>query len=68
MGNGKAKEARLTDAQWEDFKKEITSIIYTFGGILFTPLIILVAIGYGIKAGILVTVEKTLELLKGWEV
>lgn len=71
MANGKVKEStvqQVQDIQWEEFKKQITSIIYTFGAILFTPIIILVALGYGLKAGILVTVEKTLALLKGWEV
>jgi len=54
------------DQEWEDFKKQITEVVSVFGVILFTPVIILIGVGYGIRAGVIAGVEKTLEMLKSF--
>jgi hypothetical protein len=70
MSNGKAQTiegaAAAEDKQWEDLKKQIREIVTLFGGLVFAPVIILVGICYGIRAGLIVGTEKTLHLLKGW--
>lgn len=62
--NGTVQAAQ--DQEWEDLKKQITEIVRLFGGLLFTPVIILVGAAYGIRAGVIAGVEKTLEMLKSW--
>ena len=59
-------QAIATDPEWEDLKKQINEVVRLFGGLLFMPVIILVGVGYGIRAGVIAGFEKTLEMLKHW--
>ena len=66
MANGKAQAIKAEDQEWADFKKQITEIIRLLGSLLFTPGFILIGICYGLRAGLIVGTEKTLELFKSW--
>uniref|UniRef100_A0A6H1ZVJ5 Uncharacterized protein n=1 Tax=viral metagenome TaxID=1070528 RepID=A0A6H1ZVJ5_9ZZZZ len=63
MANGKAA---AIDKEWEEMKKQISSVTSLFGWLLFVPVMFLVGIAYGIKTGIIAGAEKTLELMKAW--
>ena len=62
MANGKA----VSEKEWKELKAQLSDVIRLFGGLLFFPVILLVAIGYGIRAGIIVGTEKFLEMLEAW--
>ncbi len=67
MVNGKATKAEAqTEKEWLEWKAELSEFVHVFGGLLFSPIIFLVGISYGLKAGIVVCLEKTLQMLKGW--
>lgn len=57
----------IKDEEWDNLRKRLRSVIMIGGGLLFFPLVLLLGIAYGIKAGLLVTVEETLSMLKAWE-
>jgi hypothetical protein len=65
MANGKAI-SKSDEKEWMMYKAQVTEVVHVFGGLLFSPIILLVGIGYGLRAGIVVCLEKTLEMLKGW--
>jgi hypothetical protein len=65
MANGKAQAAAI-DQEWEELKRQITDFTKVFGFLLFIPVILLLGLGYGIRAGIIVGAERTLEMLKSW--
>jgi hypothetical protein len=65
MANGKAQAAAV-DQEWEELKRQITDITKVFGFLLFIPVILLLGLGYGIRAGVIAGAEKTLEMLKSW--
>ena len=55
------------EKEWEELKKQLMSIIRLFGGLLFVPTAgLLVAVGYGAKAGLLALIEKLLEIMRYW--
>lgn len=67
----KSVEIQATeDAEAEAWKKNVKEAIYLVGGILFTPVIILVGACYGVcfglRAGAIAGLGKTLEWLTGW--
>lgn len=62
MANGKA----TTEKEWKELKGQLSDVIRLFGGLIFFPVILIVGVGYGIRAGIIAGTEKTLEFLKGW--
>ena len=62
MANGKA----VSEREWKELKGQLEEVIRLFGGLLFLPVILIVGIGHGIRAGIIAGTEKTLDLLKGW--
>ena len=64
MANGKAQTIEYQ--QLEDLKKQIAEVLSVFGAILFMPMTILIGAAYGIRAGVIAGVEKTLEMLKSW--
>ena len=60
-------ELAAKDKEWEELKQQLTSTIRIFGGLLFVPTVgLLVAVGYGAKAGLLAMVEKLLEIMRYW--
>jgi len=60
-------ELAAREKEWEELKKQLTSVIRIFGGLLFVPTVgLLVAVGYGAKAGLLAMVEKLLEIMRYW--
>ncbi len=65
MANGKAQIAAI-DQEWEDLKRQTTDVTKVFGFLLFIPVILLLGLGYGIRAGVISGAEKTLEMLKSW--
>jgi len=65
MANGKAQAAAV-DQEWEDLKRQITDITKVFGFLLFIPVILILGLGYGIRAGVIAGTEKTLVMLKSW--
>ena len=56
----------IQDKEWEELKTQINSVIRLFGGLLFTPVILIIGFGYGIRAGMLAGTEKVLEMLQLW--
>uniref|UniRef100_A0A6H1ZU64 Uncharacterized protein n=1 Tax=viral metagenome TaxID=1070528 RepID=A0A6H1ZU64_9ZZZZ len=63
--NGVARA--IEDKEWEEMKKQLTSVIRLFSGLLFVPTAgLLVAVGYGAKAGLIAMVEKLLEIMRYW--
>ncbi len=62
MANGKAVEKQ----QWEDLKKQIAELNRVLGFILFAPVLVLVGIAWGARAGVIAGTEKTLRMLKSW--
>lgn len=63
MANGKAQ---AVNQEWETLKIQIAEVTNVFGAILFMPMILLVGIAYGIRAGVIAGTEKTLNMLKEW--
>ena len=57
----------IQDKEWEELKTQLNSVIRLFGGLLFTPVILIIGFGYGIRAGILAGMEKVLEMLRIWD-
>jgi hypothetical protein len=55
------------DQQWEDLKTQFRKTTSLFGGLIFTPFIFFLGVSYGIRAGIVVSLKKTLELLNAWD-
>ncbi len=66
-GNAIASIAATDDKEWEDMKKQITEMLQVFGSLLFLPFILLVAVAFGIRAGVIACAEKTLQMVKAWE-
>ncbi len=66
MGNGKAQAVAIEDQDLSDLKKQINDILRVFGSILFFIPIVFIRACYGIRAGVIAGVEKTLQLLKSW--
>ena len=62
MANGKA----VSEREWKELKGQLEEVIRLFGGLLFFPVILIVGIGHGIRAGLIVAIEKTLEMIKAW--
>ena len=63
--NGVARA--IEDREWEEMKKQLTSVIRLFSGLLFVPTVgLFVAVGYGAKAGLIAMVEKLLEIMRYW--
>lgn len=62
MANGKA----TTEREWKELKSQLSDVIRLFGGLLFFPVILIIGIGYGIRAGLIVALEKTLEMMRSW--
>ena len=56
----------IQNKEWDDLKKQVNSLIRLFGGLLFTPVILIIGFGYGIRAGMLAGTEKVLEMLRVW--
>ena len=56
----------IQDKEWEELKTQLNSVIRLFGGLLFTPVILIIGFGYGIRAGMLAGTEKVLEMLRVW--
>ena len=63
MANGKTQ---AVNQEWESLKTQIAEVTNVFGAILFMPMILLVGIAYGIRAGVIAGTEKALSMLKGW--
>jgi len=61
--NGSAIEKK----EWQELKDQLESVIRLFGSLLFTPVILLVSLAYGLRAGIIAGTEKALSLFKEWE-
>jgi hypothetical protein len=52
--------------EWEDLKGQLQEVTMVFGAIMMMPVILLVGLGWGFRAGIIAGAEKTLEMLKSW--
>jgi hypothetical protein len=57
---------KTSKAEWTMFVGQLNEVILVFGSILFMPVILIVGIGYGLRAGILAGVQKSLDLFKEW--
>jgi len=66
MANGKAQAAAIDDQAFDDLKKQIRETANLFGGLIMFPFIFLLGCAYGLRAGIIVSLKKTLELLKAY--
>jgi hypothetical protein len=51
---------------WQELSGDLKQVIRIFGGLLFLPVILLLGLGYGLRAGIIAGTEQTLILLKTW--
>ena len=58
--NGTAIEKK----EWQELKDQLESIIRLFGSLLFTPVILLISLAYGLRAGIIAGTEKALHYLR----
>jgi len=63
-GNGLSK---AENKEWQAFKSSWEEILRMFGSLLFSPFFLIIGIGYGIRAGLIEGIEKTLEMMKGWK-
>jgi len=67
MANGKAQaQTAINDQAFEDFKRNIRETANLFGGLIMFPFLIFIGCAYGLRAGIIVSLRKTLELLKAY--
>ncbi len=67
MGNGKVQaQTAINDQAFEDLKRNIRETANLFGGLIMFPFLIFLGIAYGLRAGIIVSLRKTLELLKAY--
>jgi hypothetical protein len=66
MANGKAQAAAINDQAFEDFKRNIRETANLFGGLIMFPFLVFIGCAYGLRAGIIVSLRKTLELLKAY--
>ena len=53
--------------EWQELKDQLESVIRLFGSLLFTPVILLISLAYGLRAGIIAGTEKALSMFKEWE-
>lgn len=57
------------DKEWEEYKKGWLEVIAILGGVIFLPLIVFVAMLYGLRAGVIEGADKFIFLLKkNWRV
>ena len=68
MANGKAQAQAVAteDQAFQDFKRNIMETVNLFCGLLFFPFLLFIGCAYGLRAGIIVSLKKTLELLKAY--
>ena len=66
MANGKAQTAAIEDQAFDDLKKNIRETANLFGGLIMFPFLFFIGCAYGLRAGIIVSLRKTLELLKAY--
>jgi len=66
MANGKAQAAAIDDQAFDDLKKQIRETANLFGGLIFFPFLLFIGCSYGLRAGIVVSLRKTLELLRAY--
>lgn len=68
MANGKAQTqtAAMDDLAFDDLKKQVRETANLFGGLIMFPFLLFIGCAYGLRAGITVTLRKTLELLKAY--
>lgn len=68
--NGTAQAVSVRDAiedqSMEELKKQILDTALLFSGLVMTPFMFVLGFSYGLRAGIIVGLKKTLELLKAW--
>ena len=57
------KEAR----DWHEFQDNAARSIVTVAKVVFFPLLLAWGLVHGLKAGIVATLEKTLEVMRAWE-
>ena len=70
-GNGKAQAASAVvrdkeDLQMEDLREQIRETAILFGGLAFAPFMFFLGAAYGIRAGIIVALKKTIQLMQAW--
>jgi hypothetical protein len=61
-----ADREEKTEAEMEAFKKNIRDTVNLFGCLVMTPFIFCLGVCYGIRAGIITGLRKTLELYTAW--
>ena len=54
------------EKEWKELKDQLTSVIRLFGSLLFTPVILLISLACGLRAGIIAGTEKALLMFKDW--
>jgi hypothetical protein len=64
--NGTTPPIPATDKDWEEFLEEAHNVIRMFGILLFVPVIVILAVGYALKAAVKVFLEKSLEMFNHW--
>ena len=50
--------------EWQELKDQLESVIRLFGSMLFTPVILLISLACGLRAGIIAGTEKALEMFR----
>lgn len=56
----------IDDQSMAELKSQILDTSVLFAGLIMTPLIFFLGAAYGVRAGIVVGLKKTIELLKAW--
>jgi hypothetical protein len=64
MSAEKAKPEQTKE--WTDFMEKVAEVNKVFGSLLFIPVIILVGIAYGARAGIIAGTDKALSMFREW--
>ena len=60
------KEQRIKK-EWENWQDEVARNIITLAKVVFFPLLLAWGAIHGLKAGIVVTLEKALDVMRAWE-
>lgn len=66
MANGKAQTETTEDAEWGEFKTQIAEFTKVFGSLLFSPVILVVGIAYGLRAGLIAGGGKAISMFQDW--
>jgi len=63
MPNGDKK----TDKAWCAYLKQLEDGLHMIGSLIFFPFFLIIGIGYGLRAGIIEGIKRTLSMMEEWK-